>query len=184
VDWQRAVEVSKNFFDIQKQPHRRSNSQTEAQPRRTVMSKFVGFVIAVLSLATIAPAQSLKSVAPHYKPGDNIRFRVEFDGADPNFEEVSLSFVLEGNVPEDQPGFSSSFGANRTAKVNPGVFEVDGTVPQNIARGTYRLKEVNAAVGNASKAYEALHFDIRVQIDNDARFIFPALKSVTPQTPQ
>lgn len=134
----------------------------------------------VFSSLLIAKGQDLKVVTQQFKPGDTVRFRVEFDGA-PNFEQVNLGFYLEGSVPSDQPGFAGYFAIDHTTKVRPGIFDVDGTISNNLPTGTFEVRRVVATISPASKGYDATSFHITIRVVNNAKFDFPPLKSITPQ---
>jgi|ERR1700682_743830 len=137
--------------------------------------------VVVIALSTLlARGQDLKAVTQHYKPGDTVRYRVEFDG-DPKFDSVGIAFYLRGDVPPDQPGLTTYFPIGHSVKAKAGVFDVDGIIPANIANGTFEVRAVNTAIGPASKRYDANSFHIAIQIDNDAKYNFPPLKSITPQ---
>jgi hypothetical protein len=137
-------------------------------------------VVFILFCALLsAKGQDLKAVTQHYKPGDTLRYRVEFEG-DPKFDSVGMGFYLQGNVAPDQPGLSGYFSISHMATVKAGVFDVDGVIPATTANGTFEVRWVSAAISPASKQYEANNFHITIQIDNDAKYNFPPLKSVTP----
>jgi hypothetical protein len=51
-------------------------------------------VLAVFTAIMSVQAQDLKAVIQHYKPGDTLRYRVEFDG-DPKIDAVSMGFYLQ-----------------------------------------------------------------------------------------
>jgi hypothetical protein len=143
------------------------------------MTTRLAVVFMLFSALLSAKGQDLKAVTQHYKPGDTLRYRVEFDG-DPKFDSVGMGFYLQGNVAPDQPGLGAYFSVSRTAKVKEGLFDVDGVIPA-VANGTFEVRWVNAAIGPASKQYDASNFHITIQIDNDAKYNFPPLKSVTPR---
>jgi hypothetical protein len=144
------------------------------------MSTKLAVVFILFSTLLSAQGQDLKAVTQHYKPGDTLRYRVEFDG-DPKFDSVGLGFYLQGSVAPDQPGLTAYFPIGHTVKVKAGVFDVDGVIPASAADGTFEVRWVSAAIGPASKQYDANSFHITIQIDNDAKYNFPPLKSVTPQ---
>jgi hypothetical protein len=105
---------------------------------------------------------------------------VEFDG-DPKFDSVGMGFYLQGSPAPDQPGFSGYFPISHTVRIKEGVFDVDGVIPANIATGKFEVRAVSAAIGPASKQYDVNSFHITIQIDNDAKYNFPPLTSITPQ---
>jgi hypothetical protein len=140
----------------------------------------LAIALIVFSSLSLAQSQDLKVLAQQFKPGDTVRYRVEFDGA-PNFERVNLGFYLEGSVPSDQPGLSSYFAIDHTTQVKPGVFDVGGTIPNNVPNGTFEVRRVVATIPPASKEYDATSFHITIRVVNDARYDFPPLKSITPQ---
>lgn len=142
--------------------------------------KLMVVVLALLSTTLVAHGQDLKAVTQRYKPGDTLRYRVEFDD-NPKFYGVTLGFYLQGNARSDQPGLSGYFAIGHVTKVRPGVYDLDGTIPTNAFDGTYEVRWVNAALGPASKQYDATGLKITIQIDNDARYDFPPLKSITPE---
>jgi hypothetical protein len=137
-------------------------------------------VFILFSALLSAKGQDLKAVHQHYKPGDTLRYRVEFEG-DPKFDLVGMGFYLQGNVAQDQPGLSGYFSISHTVTVKAGAFDIDGVIPATAANGTFEVRLVSAAIGPASKQYEANNFHITIQIDNDAKYNFPPLKSVTPR---
>jgi hypothetical protein len=143
-------------------------------PRKWVIA------LIVFSSLLLAQSQDLKVVTQKYKPGDTVRYRVEFDGA-PNFERVNLGFYLEGNLPSDQPGLSNYFAIDHTTKLKPAVFDVDGTIPNNTPNGTFEVRRIVATIPPASKEYDTASLHITIHIDNDAKYDFPPLKSITPQ---
>jgi hypothetical protein len=136
--------------------------------------------LVVFSALLLTHAQDLKGVTQHYKPGDTLRYTVEFDG-DPKFDSVSLAFYLNSGLQPDQPGLNGYFAINHTTKVRAGAFDVDGAIPQNAPAGTFEIRRVDAAIGPASKQYDTGSFHITIQVDNDAKYNFPPLKSITPQ---
>lgn len=144
------------------------------------MREKLAIVFILFSVLLSARGQDLKAVTQHYKPGDTLRYRVEFDG-DPKFDSVGMGFYLQGSVAPGQPGLSGYFSIAHSVKVKAGVFDVDGVIPANTANGTFEVRWVSAAIGPASKEYDAKSFQITIQIDNDAKYNFPPLKSVTPQ---
>jgi hypothetical protein len=137
-------------------------------------------LFALLSMAFVAHGQGLKAVTQHYKPGDTLHYRVEFDG-DPKFDGVTLGFYLQGNSRPDQPGLNGYFATGHMTKVSPGIYDLDGTIPLNAPDGTYEVHWVNAALGPASKQYDATDLKITIQVNNDAKYDFPPLKSITPE---
>lgn len=137
-------------------------------------------VLIAFSALLSAQGQDLKAITRHYKSGDTLRYRVEFDG-DPKFDSVGIGFYLQGSVPADQPGLTTYFSIGHTTKIRAGVFDVDGVIPANLANGTYEVRSVNPAIGPSFKQYDANSFHITIQVDNDAKYIFPPLKSITPQ---
>ena len=144
------------------------------------MTTKLAVLFAILTALVSAHGQDLKAVVQHYKPGDTLRYSVEFDG-DPKFDSVGMGFYLQGNASPDQPGLGNYFAIAHTIKVRSGVFDVDGAIPAGTANGTFEVRWVSAAIESASKQYDANSFHITIQIDNDAKYIFPPLKSVTPQ---
>lgn len=137
-------------------------------------------LFALLSAVFAAQGQGLKAVTQHYKPGDTLRYQVEFDG-DPQFDSLSMGFYLQGNLRSDQPGLTGYFGIGRIAKVRAGVYDLEGAIPANAADGTYEVRWVNAGIGPASKQYDATGLKIAIQVDNEAKYDFPPLKSITPE---
>jgi hypothetical protein len=137
-------------------------------------------LFALLSLAIVAQGQDLKALTQHFRPGDTLRYRVMFDG-DPKFDGVSLGFYLQGNLRPDQPGLNGFFAVAHMTKVEPGVYDLDGTIPANAPDGTYEVRWVNAGIGPASKQYDATGLKVTIQVQNDAKYDFPNLKSITPQ---
>ena len=137
-------------------------------------------VLLFAALTTLGFGQDLKSVVPQYKPGATLSYRVEFDG-DPKFTAVSVSFSRQGpSSPNDQPGFAESLSLVHFVKVTAGVYSVDGQIPNNVRSGDYLLQEVDASIDQASKGYNSANMNVRIHVDNDARFDFPPLKSVKP----
>jgi hypothetical protein len=137
--------------------------------------------VVVIALSTLlARGQDLKGVTQHYKPGDTVRYRVEFDG-DPKFDSVSMGFYLRESVPPDQPGLTTYFPIGHFVKAKAGVFDIDGVIPANTTNGTFEVRVVNTVIGPASKQYDASSFHITIQIDNDSKYNFPPLKSISPQ---
>jgi hypothetical protein len=133
---------------------------------------------ALTALSTFAQ-NNLKSVTPTYKPDAALSYRVEFDG-DPSFTSVTLTFNSPGPFPIDQPGLTNGFGLNHFVKVKAGVYDVDGRIPSNVITGDYQLVTVNTSIDPASKQYDAKSQNIRIHIDNGAKYDFPPLKSVKP----
>jgi hypothetical protein len=84
-------------------------------------------------------------------------------------------------LPSDQPGLANYFAIDHTTKVKPGVFDVDGTIPNNAPNGTFEVRRVAATISPASKEYDAASFHITIRVGNDAKYNFPPLKSITPQ---
>jgi len=137
-------------------------------------------VFAVLLILASAQAQDLKSITRHYKPNDSLRYQVEFEG-DPKFDNVNLGFYLQGSVLPDQPGFQTYFAIGRITRIGPGVYDVEGTVPENAATGTYQIQRVNASLGPASKEYDTSGLKLTIQVDNDSKYSFPPLKSISQE---
>jgi len=104
-------------------------------------TKFV-LAFVVFSSGLFAHAQDLKGITQHYKPGDTLRYTVEFYG-DPKFDSVGLGFYLSSGLQPDQPGLNGYFAINHTTKVRPGAFDVDGVIPQNAPAGTFEIRLVN-----------------------------------------
>jgi hypothetical protein len=123
------------------------------------MRKKLAVLFIVFSALLSAKGQDPKAVTQHYKPGDTLRYRVEFEG-DPKFDSVGMGFYLQDSVPPDQPGLSGYFAISHTVKVKAGVFDVDGVIPVVSANGTFQARFVSAAIGPASKQYEANNFHI------------------------
>lgn len=144
------------------------------------MLQRLAIALIVFSSLPLAQSQDLKVVVQQFKPGDTVRYRVEFGGA-PNFERVNLGFYLEGSVPSDQPGLLNYFAIDHTTKVKPGVFDVDGTIPNNTPNGIFEVRRVVPTIPPASKEYDATSFHITIRVANDAKYDFPPLKSITPQ---
>lgn len=134
----------------------------------------------VLSAFACANGQELKGVAQHYKPGDTLRYRVEFEG-DPKFDSLGVGFYLQGTPAPDQPGLGAYFAISHMVRVRAGLFDVDGVIPPTTASGTFEVRWVNTGIGPASKQYDANAFHTTIQIDNDAKYVFPPLRSLTPQ---
>jgi hypothetical protein len=137
-------------------------------------------VFVVFCALLFAYGQDLKGITQHYKPGDTLRYTVEFDG-DPKFDLVGFGFYLSSGLQPDQPGLNGYFAINHTTKVRAGVFDVDGVIPQNAPAGTFEIRHVDAAIGPASKQYDTGGLHLTIQVDNAAKYNFPPLKSITPQ---
>ena len=138
-------------------------------------------VLLLTALSAIsALGQELKSVVPQHKAGDSLSYRVEFDG-DVNFRTLQLGFYHVGEPPKDQPGLTTSFGIDHFTKVKAGVYDVGGIVPENLVEGPYELRAVNASIGPSSKQYSATDLKVTFRIQNDAKYDYPPLKSVTPK---
>jgi hypothetical protein len=136
--------------------------------------------IALASLSVFGQ-NNLKSVTPQHKSGDTLSYRVVFDG-DPQFDGLTLAFYHIGENGADQSGLTAWFGTvSHFLKVKPGVYDVDGVIPTNMAEGEYQLQRVTASIGPASKSYDATSLNVSVLIKNDAKYDFPPLKSVTPK---
>jgi hypothetical protein len=144
-----------------------------------MFSKWLVAVVIAFS-GLVSQGQDLKAITRHYKPNDPLRYRVEFDG-DPKFDSVNVGFYLQGNVAPDQPGLQNYFAISHTTRVKAGVFDVDGVIPSGAANGTFEVRRVVSSIGPASKEYDATGFHVTIPVDNDAKYNFPPLKSVTPQ---
>jgi hypothetical protein len=152
---------------------------TSTTGRQKMFTKWLVAVVIALS-GLLSQGQDLKAITRHYKPNDTLRYRVEFDG-DPKFDSVNIGFYLQGSVAPDQPGLQGYFSIGHTLRVKAGVFDVDGVIPPNVATGTFEVRRVSAALRSLSKDYDANSLHITIQVENDARYNFPPLKSVTPE---
>ena len=139
------------------------------------------FLMILILVATPGFAQAPSSVQPYHKVGDTLRYTVVFDG-DPNFSSVSLYFSTPSAPPADQAGLAQNFGINKTQKLGPGKFEVEGTIPDNIASGSYVLADIQPRIApNGVKDYDAREFHQGFDVENPAKYEFPPLKDVKPE---
>lgn len=110
-----------------------------------------------------------------------LRYTVSFED-DPMFSSVHLVFRKNGPVDPSQGGLTIVFVLSHFTKLRPGVYDVDGTVPSDVATGKYDLVTVDTTIApTGSKSYDASKFNLAVSIENDQRYDFPPLKAVTPK---
>jgi hypothetical protein len=136
-------------------------------------------------LGTTAVAQTL-SVSQHFKPGDSIHYFVRFDD-NPEFDGLTLSFGMTTAAQKDQHGLAGGFSIATFKKTETGVFEVTGKIEQNLATGTYRLNQISAVHTPESRAYiygQDFAESITINVVNEITYHFPAIKSITPESPK
>jgi hypothetical protein len=138
------------------------------------------FLMTLIVVAAVGFPQAPRSVEPHRKVGDTLRYTVLFDG-DPTFTSVTL-FFSTSSAPADQAGLGQGFSINQTQKLGPGKFEVEGIIPGNIVTGSYVLSDIQPHIApNGVKDYDAKKFQQTVEVENTVKFEFPPLKDVTPK---
>jgi hypothetical protein len=146
-------------------------------------------------LSLIAAAQQAPTVSQHYKPGDTIHYYVYYVrfAGDPVLHQVSLQFLRQvddqkGPPPRPpQPGMRADSNISQSKKISPGVYEVNGTIRNDMLPGTWRLNQIRADHPPVYQAYiyPADFTDkIMIEIVNDAGYEFPPVKSVTPNPPK
>jgi hypothetical protein len=138
-------------------------------------------VLLVVAASLMAQTgQGPTSIRHHYKPGDTLHYTVTFEG-NPNFDSVAIYFQ-GGPVPPDQSGLTVNFGIDRSTKTASGTFDVDGSIPDSVATGTYQLVIVQTRIKpQGVKDYEAKSFHESIEIENSVRYEFPPLKSIVPK---
>ena len=147
-----------------------------------VRTLFVAFTV----FCSLAAAQSGPTVSQHYKPTDPLHYYVKFDG-DPSLEAVTLEFVRQDDGQKVQQGLVPVFDISQSKKISPGVFEVNGTIPSNVATGDYLLNLVQAAHSPVSQNYHyPTDFTNKnlISIISDVGYKFPPVKSVTSEPPK
>jgi|HubBroStandDraft_6_1064221.scaffolds.fasta_scaffold03528_14 hypothetical protein len=138
------------------------------------------FLMTLILAATSGFAQTPSSVQPIHRVGDTLRYTVVFDG-DPDFSSVTL-FFSTSVAPANQAGLAQSFNINGTKKVGPGKFEVEGMIPNNVVTGSYELSDIQPHIApNGVKDYDGKKFDQHFEVENPAKYEFPAIKSVKPE---
>lgn len=142
---------------------------------------FRAFAVVFLMVVMAAQAgQAPTGISQRYKPGDTLRYTVAFDG-DPNFASLAIVFQKRGPVEPSQTGLSAGFGISYFAKRAPGVFNVEGKIPPTTATGIYDLVEVDTGIApSGSHSYDTKKFGLTISVENDQKYEFPPLKSVTP----
>jgi hypothetical protein len=136
-------------------------------------------LMTLVLVATVGYGQAPSSVQPYHKAGDTLRYTLVFDG-DPNFSSVTLFFSTSA-APADQSGLSQSFGINKTQRLGPGKFEVEGTIPGSVVSGSYILADIQPRIDpNGVRDYDARAFHQGFEVENPVRYQFPPLKDVSP----
>jgi len=124
--------------------------------------------------------QGPTGISHHYRPGDKLHYTVIFDG-DPNFDSVAIYFQ-SGPVPPNQSGLSNGFTLDHSSRISAGIFEVDGTIPESAATGTYQLSIVQTRIKpQGVKDYDVKSFHEAVEVDNGTKYEFPPIKSIFPK---
>ncbi|MBZ5705720.1 MAG: hypothetical protein LAN63_10230 [Acidobacteriia bacterium] len=148
------------------------------------MFRYALFVLVVM-VGTIV-AQEAPMMSQHFKPGDPLHYYVRFDG-NPELTGLTVSFQLQEEMKKDQAGFSSGFTLSGMKSVSPGLFEVNGTIPNNAATGKYQLIQVTAVHSPAGRSYnypKDFSEKVTIEIVNDAGYNFPPIKSISPNPPK
>jgi hypothetical protein len=116
------------------------------------------------------------------KPGDVLKFDVSFAGQDADkVQSVTFSFGFKGGGDPKQSGFNGGFDGNGK-KLSPHTFNVEATIPHDIASGDYALNQVNASADAGQVLYRSPKDfpPITFHIENSQTFIPPTI-TITPQ---
>jgi hypothetical protein len=136
----------------------------------------------LILLALNFAAQTGPAVKQHNKAGDQLRFTVGFDGK-PDVKNISVLLSLQTPIQATQLGFRQNWETGSWKKVDEGLFEVSGPVPDDVATGTWQVTGIGLQLSSsASKLYsypDELQQKVTVEIVNDKSFEFPRLKSFT-----
>jgi len=151
-----------------------------------MFKKIALFVVIALGVAHAQGAPSIDQ--GHKKPGDALHYYVRFEG-NPKLIGVNLHFDKADALKPNQTGFQHTFEVSEIKEFSPGVIEVNGTIPVNVASGTYELVWVDVVPAplRLSKRYgypADFKDSIKLDIVNEASVNYPAIKSITPDPPK
>lgn len=147
------------------------------------MRILISLLMTVL-LAVSAVGQGLSVTEAPKKPGDVVRYTINFDKAvGDTVSQFYLSFHLISDPHGDQKGLPSDFDLTKFNPKSPTEYEVEGTIPDAMS-GTYLLGTVQvrtAGGGIRSYTYRTdFAQENKIRVENGAKDIFPNIKSVTP----
>jgi hypothetical protein len=134
----------------------------------------------VILLALNFAVQTGPTVKQHNKAGDELRFTIGFDGK-PDVKNLSVFLSLQTQILPTQLGLRQNWQTGSWKRIEEGLFEVSGPVPDDAATGTWQVTGIGLQLSSgASKMYsypDELQQKITVDIENDKTFEFPRLKS-------
>jgi hypothetical protein len=142
------------------------------------------FLWMTMLLAVSAMGQGLSVTESPKKPGDIIRYTINFEKAvGDTVSLVYLTFHLTTDPHGDQKGLPSTFDVTKFNQKSPTEYEVEGTIP-NAMSGTYLLGSVQVRTSGGGIRNYAYPTDFaqenKIRVENAAKDIFPNIKSVTP----
>jgi hypothetical protein len=142
-----------------------------------MLPKTICLVLLAMNLAV----QTEPAIKQHNnKAGDALRFTIGFDGK-PDVKNITVLLSLQTPILPTQMGFRQNWETGSWKRLEDGQFEVSGTIPDDIATGTWQVTGIGLQLSSsASKLYgypDQLQQKVTVDVVNDKSFQFPRLKS-------
>jgi hypothetical protein len=134
---------------------------------------FKFLIIGLLSCSSLTQAQG---PLPRH-PGEVIKYQIKFDG--PNADKIKTvsAQMITNSIPKDQSGFTNGFGtAHQFTPSSPRTFDIELTIPDNIATGDYRLQMVAARADEGSATYSEQDYSVPIiHVENPRTFTPPGI---------
>ncbi len=142
-------------------------------------NRVLQFIIVGLLSSAFMQAQGPGPLPRH--PGDVIKYEIRFDG--PNADKIKTvsAQMVTNSIPRDQSGFTNGFGtSHQFTPSSPKTFDIEMTIPNNIATGDYRLNSIDARADEGAPTYSNQDYSVPIiHIENPRTFTPPGI-SVKP----
>jgi hypothetical protein len=143
-----------------------------------MLKRLFGMIFAFLVCLPFVSAQS-PSVTQVFTPGDTLHFVIRFDGP-ADFASMTLRFEMTTPKKPEQKDFVSQLDFQQLSKLSPNEIEVAGTVPNNIATGTFKAMYIYSNHGQLSHSYTLdPSMQVTIEVRNTGQYHFPGIHSIT-----
>jgi hypothetical protein len=148
------------------------NFEMEKRTMRTILK----IVLVAATLLSLGNAQEAHPLPRH--PGDVIKYRIVFDGPNADKIKTVTAQMVTNSIPKDQAGFTNGFGTDRQfTPSSPKTFDIEMTIPKNIATGDYRLQRIDARADEGSAMYADQDYSVPIiHVENPRTFTPPTIK--------
>ncbi len=140
-----------------------------------VMKLGIKTMLAAFLACSLSQAQEAKVLPKH--PGDVIKYEIRFDGPNADRIKTVTAQMITNSIPKDQSGFTNGFGtAHLFNPSSPKTFDIEMTIPNNIATGDYRLSRIDARADEGSAVYSDQDYSVPIiHVENPRTFTPPSI---------